>query len=1206
MSKAAKNVYVLGMAAIVLILVVALAVQRGDDKRALIDGQEEQNFQMVQTLANVLWSRFSEYITSESIPDGSHETEPQIHQELHAVLEKLTSGLPVVRMKIYNIGGDVVLSHPHPSRLAPALPGDGFRKALDKGGPVSFLIPANAKGQEDGEVFPWPVVETYAPVAGPDGELLGVFEIYTDVSPQMKRLDERTLRRGAILGGMLLAFYLLVALLVRRVEAGSSPAVETPERSDDGEQRLRALLDGAPFGFAVLDPDGAVLADNPPMRAMLGGEGPIRDLLEDATAFDRMLARIKDGQAAYPVEARIQGEEPARWIELSLETAEYEAAPAVAVWARDITAEKKEQREREEGEQNLLDVIEASPVAVGIADETGRFLYWNPLFFRLGQQLPNESGNIDFRLAFVDPAQRERLYADLDRDERVENRLCEIALDDGTTAWTLISMRRMMFEGQMSALTWVYDITRMKEQQDALDEAREAAEGESRRKSEYLATMSHEIRTAMIGVSSMAELLDRTPLTPEQRHMNAVARESTTALVATLEEIMDFARIEAGAMELEPVDASLSRVVEDAVERMAGLAAEKGLELFCHVDPGLPDRVQCDAKRMRQILANLIGNAVKFTDAGQVFVDIRPAVPGAEAADGETVEVLVEVVDTGPGIPPDALETLFKPYARDGEQTIERFGGAGLGLSICRALASLMGGGIEAANNEGGGAAFRLRLPLLAAAERRGEQGQDMAGSRVLLATGGSGAADVAASYLAFMGAATDAASSAETALDMMRRQVALGAPYKAAVVDSALADVHGRALVRAIHADSQLRDVRLVLLRPFGGEPSEDGAEFAFAVLDKPIRRGEFRRAIAAAAGLGELDRPAGRRADDSGGPWTYEPPSVEEARAAGALVLVAEDNDTNRSVIRIMLDRLGYACELAMDGAEAWRMIGAGEYGLVLTDCHMPEMDGYELTRKLRTAEAESLGRARLPVIALTADALPGTAGKSREAGMDGYLKKPVGMEELEAALREHLPRAESLRGGPPVPEPPETSAPEMESIPDDGLDDEEREVLAELQGAGEPEAPPPPSMSEEPAREFEAPPVVKLFTAPPPEKGPPRHLDDPEIAALPVLETAYLAEELGVTEGMIGPFLEDFLAAVRPLIDAVSLALAEGDRDEARAKAQAAAAASKGAGAERLAAACEKTARRIDAGEADGVEGPMRDALDEAAGEIDKASP
>ena len=531
------------------------------------------------------------------------------------------------------------------------------------------------------------------------------------------------------------------------------------------------------------------------------------------------------------------------------------------------------------------------------------------------------------------------------------------------------------------------EVTARKKAEEELVGARDIAEAATRAKSAFLATMSHEIRTPMNGVMSMAELLALSRLDAEQSGMARVIRDSAGALLTIINDILDFSKIEAGKLDIEAVPFSLMETVDGAAEIMVQRAEEKGLGLIVDIDTDLSDRRHGDPTRLRQILLNLGGNAVKFTEHGDVRITVR------DLPDQEGEWLRFEVSDSGIGLTEEQCGRLFQPFVQADQSTARKFGGTGLGLSICHRLAELMGGRIGVRSNFGEGSTFWFELPMAGDPGTAPVSGHDLSGARVVLAGLGPAEADIAARYLR-AGGVTDIAMDDDGSSD------------------SALADlvIAGLLIAPEDARDLCKPDGSLVLCAgrdALSGLPAAVKGSAAM-LLAEPMTRPKLWRAAAIALGL----ESAGAVEADARPDLAYAPPPLEEARAANVLVLVAEDNQTNQVVVRKMLSRMGFACEIVGDGKEALAALDKGGYGLLLTDINMPEMDGFTLSRAVR--EGEAAGGAHLPVIALTADAMAETEEECAAAGMDACLTKPIDSKALGAALATYLPEGLALRRG------------------------------------------------------------------------------------------------------------------------------------------------------------------------------------------------
>jgi signal transduction histidine kinase/HPt (histidine-containing phosphotransfer) domain-containing protein/ActR/RegA family two-component response regulator len=540
--------------------------------------------------------------------------------------------------------------------------------------------------------------------------------------------------------------------------------------------------------------------------------------------------------------------------------------------------------------------------------------------------------------------------------------------------------------------------TRLRGEVRARLAAQAEAEAATKAKSEFLAMMSHEIRTPMNGVMAMAEMLDQTALDADQRAMSGTIRGSAAALLAIINDILDFSKIEAGKLDLERARFSLRDTIEGVAELLAPRLRGKDVALHLDLDPAIPDAREGDEARLRQVLLNLAGNAVKFTETGYVTLAAKP-LPGAK--------MRLEVRDTGIGLTDEQRARLFRPFEQADASTTRKYGGTGLGLSICRRLVDLMGGTIGCDSEPGKGSTFwfEIDLPVLDAAPDRPRV--DVSDAKIV-------AIDFPDSVRFYLERALRAAGVTE--IEFVAGEnlgVAAMAARPAPWVFMIRADATGD---RALALGPRLPRAILLAARDLGSTLSAaDTAGFA-AKVALPPRRHALWDALGAALGRLKLDD----RVEGAAAAIGWTPPPIDEAARAGCLILVAEDNPTNQLVIGRLLGARGYAHEIVDDGKLALAALDARRYGLLLTDFHMPEMDGFALTAAIRKRE-ESSG-AHIPIVALTADALPGTERRCLEAGMDGYLTKPIEAVRLEATLDRFLPQAKALRtrGKAPAPAP------------------------------------------------------------------------------------------------------------------------------------------------------------------------------------------
>ncbi len=510
-----------------------------------------------------------------------------------------------------------------------------------------------------------------------------------------------------------------------------------------------------------------------------------------------------------------------------------------------------------------------------------------------------------------------------------------------------------------------------------------AAEAASRAKSQFLANMSHEIRTPLNGVIGMASLLLDGALDPAQRECALTIKNSADSLLGLLNDILDFSKIEAGRLELEETDIDLGAMLEDVAGLLASRAHAKGLVIGCDIWQPLPALLSGDPVRIRQIVTNLAGNAVKFTDRGEVILSAAVA----EEHD-DVVRVVLSVRDTGIGIPPDKHAAVFDSFTQADSSTTRRYGGTGLGLAISARLVALMGGTIEMDSDVGRGTEFRVYLPLKrAASSRLAGADREPLEARVLIAAPREVSRRILCDKVRALGGEAEAAQTGDEALSMLLLSLE-SRPFDALILDVEIADMSCDGLAAAVWANEGLAPLPIVLLAsvaPTGGT-SNLAARGYSGLLTRPVRRAQLRDVLAEA--LGEAAPSA--------------PSSVARApRTAGLRVLVAEDHAVNQIVATRMLSRLGCNARIVDGGQAALDALSTDTFDVVLMDCQMPGMDGYEATRLLRERERD--GGRRTPVIAMTANAMQGDREVCLTAGMDDYIAKPVRMEELAAMLEQ-----------------------------------------------------------------------------------------------------------------------------------------------------------------------------------------------------------
>ncbi len=740
---------------------------------------------------------------------------------------------------------------------------------------------------------------------------------------------------------------------------------------------------------------------------------------------------------------------------------------AIAVSMGDLLNHLQAAAVLRESEEKFRAITASALDGIAMVSAEGRLCLWNQAAEGILGYREAEALELDFRRLF-DPSRSraavEQLAGFLTLDGEGSSRLARPLemtglRQDGTSVPLELSATAIQLGGRRFSV-WIFrDITqrkraeqqlvRAKDEHEAANRALEAAMLQANQmatkaqmaniaKSHFLAIMSHEIRTPMNGVIGMTSLLLDTPLNPQQMGWVETIRHSGDALLAIINDILDFSKIEAGKLDFEVIEFDLRAILEDLSEVVSLKAQQKGLELDCLVAPGVPQRLRGDPGRLRQAIMNLAGNAVKFTHQGGIQITV-------DLLNGNSREVLLKftVTDTGTGIPENRLRFLFEPFTQADASTARRFGGTGLGLSISKRLAEMMGGELGVQSQVGRGSSFWLTACFAVAetAPPTAARAAALAGMRVLVATPRQVTRQILEANLAAWQCQATTAPEAGEMVRLLLRAQEEGHPFQAVILENPVGSHEGEEYGRKIMDQPTLQDTSLVLVNALASmADTEHLSETGFsACLSKPIRTPLLLECLLGLLGILPPEPFAGAKGDSSA--------DFLHQEGRRFRILLVEDNQVNQKVAAAMLEKLGCRTDAVSNGLEAIKALETIGYDLVLMDCQMPEMDGYEATRAIRKKQTRVLN-ASVPILAMTASALPGDRERCLAAGMNDYISKPIDPEALYRTIALWLPRSQR----PPAPEgtdPAFLSLAVQEAISATDVVFDRQEMLAKLVG-------------------------------------------------------------------------------------------------------------------------------------------------------------
>ncbi|MDT8369670.1 MAG: response regulator [Longimicrobiales bacterium] len=793
------------------------------------------------------------------------------------------------------------------------------------------------------------------------------------------------------------------------------------EASDQARTRFRSGFDHAPIGMALLDMELTLVEVNRALEAMIGAEETIRgrsliDYLPDGAA-DRLRAAFRElalgtGRSVEGDERLVVPDGRLVWVTLRATYAPQRgSAGAFVVQLQDRSRE----RELEKTRRELIALVEKSDDFIALGDREGRIRYLNPVALAMMgvDTIPDseEMRITDVMAGEEVEAQREAIRQGL-REEGAWSG--ELYLHDARVGHP-VPVDSSVFridEGHDTEpiiATLCRDISRLKSAEHELRAAMELAESANRAKSEFLATMSHEIRTPMNAIVGMAELLAESELTAEQRDYVQVFSTAGDTLLTLINDILDLSKMEAGRLELDERPFRIHDLVERAVEMYAVPAHRKDLEIAGHVAPDIPAWLFGDPDRLRQVLVNLIGNAIKFTEEGEVVVDVS-----ANAGVGEAgpVHLRLSVRDTGIGIAPEKVDAIFERFTQADSSTTRRFGGSGLGLTICKGIVERMDGRIWAESEEGEGSTFLFEVSLERAVPPVGTadhaETAELTKQHALVVDDNATNRLILGELLTSWGIRWSEVADGVSAMEALRRARSAGDPYSLVLLDGHMPEMDGFEVAEQVRQEEGLTDVTLMMLTSgdYAGDLERVKALGLSAYMVKPIRRGRLLETIQAAVRSADTSASAG---DEVVVLAASVAPGDEEGEDR-IRILLAEDQPENRMLVEAYLKDERYDIVVAENGEEALELATSGErFDLVLMDMRMPVMDGYEATRSIRRWESET-GANPMPILALTAHALEEERQKSLDAGCDAHLTKPIRKQQLLTAVAQYTDESEA----------------------------------------------------------------------------------------------------------------------------------------------------------------------------------------------------
>jgi two-component system sensor histidine kinase/response regulator len=771
---------------------------------------------------------------------------------------------------------------------------------------------------------------------------------------------------------------------------------------------LEQLFESAQEAIGMIDNEGAIMRVNSEFTRIFGYTGDealgksINDLIVPADLRDEAVSLQKRSRGERVAFETIRQRKDGALIDVSILASPIKVGgELVARYGiyRDITERKRSEEALRESEERYRSLFEDSIDAIYVTTLDGGFVDANQSMLELFGYSREEMVAFNAEQLFVDREDLKRFRKNIEEKGFVRDFEVTSRKRDGAEISCLFnaSLRRAGDGAIVGYQGIIRDITARKQAEKELQQAKEEAEAASHAKTEFLASMSHEIRTPMNAIIGMADLLQETPLTPEQHQYVQVFSSAGENLLSIINDILDISKVEAGHLDLEAVAFDLREIAENTCDVQALRAHEKGLELACHVMPDIPAQLLGDPVRLRQILMNLVGNAIKFTEEGEVIVEVKSQSPGRKKRGAGEIELLFSVADTGIGIPPEKINIVFDSFTQADTSTTREHGGTGLGLTISKRLAELMGGRIWVESQVGKGSTFYFTARFQVQAEPGRDiqrAAVDMKGMKVLVVDDNEANRIILGRMLSRSGALVSEAEDGEGGIAEIKRAVNANDPYGLLLLDCRMPGMDGFEVVEHLKRELDVPQMTIMMLTSDRRSGDIDRCrELQIArYLVKPVKQSELLDAITAAIGKKKI------AAEE---PAVTKPAAPEDLRPLH--ILLVEDSQDNRLLIQSFLQKTPYRIDIAENGEIAVDKFTSGKYDLVLMDMQMPVMDGYTATREIRKWEAKEKAEPT-PIVALTAYATKDEEQKSLDAGCNAHLTKPIKKVKLLEALRTH----------------------------------------------------------------------------------------------------------------------------------------------------------------------------------------------------------